>query len=411
MLSALLVLSTRSIFLWTRVLNVPFWAILSLLAFILYRDLHANAWQITLFVTIKPLTGCFAFYWGSTLKDRPDRLRSNLIAANILKYLPFLAFPWLDNVWALIAASACYMTLMRGATPAWIEILKLSSTRHERDTTFATGSVIDYIGGCFLPLLLAWLIDDYPGCWRWIFFITAILGITSTLLLYKLPINAPPPPVEDNVAKPPLHNLTQPLRDTYQLLYDRPDFTRFQIGFMFGGTGLILLQPALSSFFVDHLHLSYTEITTALIICKGVGFAITTPGWLKLFHNLNLFRFCSSVTLLATLFPLCLIAASWHTSWLYSGYLLYGVMQAGSELSWHMSAPLFAHQKDSSPFTNSMLLATGLRGCLAPLIGGLILASVGANAVFVCSTLCCLIATVIMWSYRNSYVPAVTQEV
>lgn len=36
---------TRSAFLWTRLLNIPFWAIYNMLVIILYKDLHATPLQ------------------------------------------------------------------------------------------------------------------------------------------------------------------------------------------------------------------------------------------------------------------------------------------------------------------------------------------------------------------------------
>lgn len=396
--------ATRGVFLWTRLLNVPFWAIFSLLPFILYKDLHVSPWQITLIVAIKPLSSLFSFCWSVTLKDRQDRLLTNLIAANLLKYLPFLAFPWLDNTWWFIAAYACYMSLMRGGIPGWIEIIKLNIAEKKRDSTFAAGSVIDYVGGAFLPPLLGWLLDDYPQAWRWIFFGTASLGILSTLLLFRLPMPAPKRPSPSPYPSPPAswqQRLFDPLQASYKLLRDHSDFARFQLVFMLGGTGLILVKPALSPFFIDQLSLSYTEIATALTICTGIGFATTTPLWVKAFHRLDLFSFSCCVSLLAALFPFCLLGAAWNLNWLYVAYLLYGVMQSGSELSWHMSAPLFANKRDSSLFTSTAMLAAGIRGCLVPALGGCLLASVGTSMTLLLAATCSLTATYVAWCYSR----------
>jgi hypothetical protein len=176
---------------------------------------------------------------------------------------------------------------------------------------------------------------------------------------------------------------------------------------MLGGTGLILVKPALSSLFVDRLHLSYTEIATALNICTGLGFAATTPLWVKAFHRTDLFHFSCLVSLLAALFPFCILATSWHHSWLYGGYLLYGIMQAGSDLSWHMSAPLFARQQDSSLFTSTAMLAAGLRGCIVPALGAYLLTSTGITSTLICAAICSLLATYTAWRYSHSFVPAI----
>jgi hypothetical protein len=61
--------------------------------------------------------------------------------------------------------------------------------------------------------------------------------------------------------------------------------------------------------------------------------------------KVSIYRFSSSVTILAAIFPVILLAAKFNVSWIYIGYLIYGVMQAGSELSWHMSGPLFCKRR------------------------------------------------------------------
>lgn len=394
--------ATRGIFLWTNFLNVPFWAVANvLLPFILYKDLHANGWQITLFTAIKPLSGLFSFYWGSLLTKRRDRLRHSLIIANLLKYLPFLTFPWTTNIWWFIGAYAFYMTLQRGAIPAWIEILKLNMGDRQRNSTFASALVIDYVGGAFLPLLLGWLLDDYPVMWRWLFFTTASIGIASTLLLYNLPFTATVPPSPLTSSPDSSHHLKQSLSNAYQLFCSSPGFTLFHLGFMLGGGGLILIHPALPSFFVDQLALSYTEIATVLTICKGAGFAITTPLWVRSFHRSDIFYFSSVVSLLAALFPFFLLGALWHLSWLYSAYIIYGIMLAGSELCWHMSSTLFARDSDSSPFSNAAVLMQGIRGCLIPPLGGFLCVFGGTTLTFLCGAASCSLASYILWRYGS----------
>ena len=155
----------------------------------------------------------------------------------------------------------------------------------------------------------------------------------------------------------------------------------------------MIMQTTLPEFFMDVLHLSYKELALALALFKGTGFAFTSPLWAKYFSRTDIFRFSALVTLAASLFPVCLFLAQWNLLWLYVGYLIYGVMQAGSEMSWNMSGPIFSKEKDSSGFSSVNIMTVGLRGCVMPAIGSVIYQASTATNVFVIGGCLCLIAT------------------
>lgn len=392
---------TRSVFLWTRILNIPFWTIYSMLAVILYKDLHATPWQIVAITAIKPLSSLFSPYWSLSINERPDRLVSNLVYANILKFLPFLFFPWIDNNWILVFSFGFYMMLSRGVIPAWMEIIKIHIKGGTRERVFATGSLMDYMGSAILPLALGWVLDDFPGSWRLIFFGTAAIGILSTLLLYQLPSLSSEK--LSQVSTLYSEKLLEPWKQGWQLIKKRPDFANYQVGFMLGGSALIMIQTTLPMYYVDVLALSYKEIVFAIAICKSIGFALMTPSALKWFDKLDIYRFTSLVTISAALFPLLLICAGLNQLWIYAAFIVYGMMQAGSELSWHMSGPHFAKSEDSSPYSRVNVLTVGIRGCIAPLCGSLIYTFSGSLTVMILSFLLCLLATARMRSYSKKY--------
>ena len=384
---------TRSAFLWTRLLNIPFWAIFGMLTIILYKDLQGTPLQITALVAIKPISSLFSPYWSLSVNKRQDRLVSNIVWANVLKFLPFLGFPWFNNNWLFILSFGIYMVFTRGVIPAWMEIIKLNIKGTSRERTFAMGSVIEYLGSALLPLGFGWLLDDYHQSWRWIFFFTAAVGILSTFFLYRIPMTVSPREAEIPISEPLLQQVAKPWKQAWNLLKERPDFARFQIGFMFGGAALMMMQTTLPMFFVDVLELSYTKILIAVAVCKGIGFAIASPSWVKWYDKINIYQFCGWVTLFAAAFPILILCAVSHQIWLYFAYLVYGMMQAGSELGWHMSGPHFAKDQDSSPYSSTNVLAVGVRGCVAPLLGSLIYTMTDSVTVLGISLFLCLIAT------------------
>lgn len=387
---------TTAAFLWTNIFKAPFWAIYGLLSFILYKDLQASSFQVALFLTLKPVVSVFSIYWSSFVYKRRDRLIPNIVAAGIIGYLPFFFFPFVDNVWFFIGSGALYMMLSRGIFPAWLEILKINLPDPSRAKIFSYGSLISYVGAIVIPLLIGDLLDTSPGIWRWLFPGAALFSLAAMFLQLRIPI--PPSETLENFQKQlsPLQQISHPWKEGWSLLLQRIDFRQFQIGFLLGGSGLMIMQPALPQFFFDSLHISYTKIAVAVSVYKGIGFALTTPFWTSLIRKINLFRFSALVTLLAILFPLLLIAAKQQLVWLYIAYLGYGVMQAGSELSWHLSGPIFAKNEESSLYSSINVATVGLRGIVAPFFGSLLCSQLGPTGNLLCAAFLCLLATLYM---------------
>jgi MFS transporter len=395
---------TRMAFLWTRILSIPFWTIANMLSFILYKDLHISALQVTAIVAMKPVSALFASYWSVSIQHRQDRLVSNIVYANIFRFVPFLFIPWIDSAWVMILAFGLYMTLSKGVTPAWMEMFKLNLKGDSREKTFAYISAVDYLGGAIMPFLIGWILDQQVQAWRWLFPVTAIFGIISTYFLWRIP--SKPLMAPQTIGRQEIlsfkDKLIKPWKDGWVLIKKRPDFAKFQIAFMLGGAGLMMMMSAQPIFFIDNLHLSYTEIAFAMTLCKGIAVAISSPMWVRLFGKLDIFHFTAFVTALCGIFPFILLGAQYHLVFLYIAYLVYGLMQGGSELSWNMSGPVFSQEKDSSVFSRTNVLAGGVRGCIMPLVGSALLYFTHSPAlVLMCGAALCLAATERLWRYTR----------
>lgn len=401
---------TRSAFLWTRILSIPFWAVLNMLPIILYKDLHISPFQVTMIIALKPISALLAPYWSQSIYQRQDLLKSNLIGSNILRYLPFLFFPWVDSPWLMIAAFSFYMMFTRGAIPAWMEVFKRNMPEISRERVFAYGTALDYFTSAILPIGLGMLMDGFEHSWRWIFPISALLGIISTVFLWRIP--STPIQKQDKsypqplLATPPSlkEKFLLPWKRSWELIKSRPDFAQFQIGFMFGAAGLMVMQPALPMYFVDVLSLSYTEMLLAIAVCKAIGYAATSPLWLRYFRKIDIFTFSGTVILFGALFPFLLLGAPYHLIWLYLAYVIYGMMQAGSEFGWHMSGPVFAKEEDSSIYSGTNVITVGIRGCIAPLLGGLLCSWTNSTTVMLLGSMLCLLAARHLIAYGKAHV-------
>lgn len=392
---------TQWAYIGTRVLDTPFWGIFNMLPFILYKDLHATPFELGVLVTLKPLVSILSSYWSAFINSRSDRLVSNILWARIIACIPFFLFPFMDSPWFFIASFGLYMMLAVGIVPAWMELLKLNVPKVTREKVFSYTQAFGYMGGGLLPFILGGVLDEYYQAWRWLFPIAAALSLGAYLFQWRIAVK--PGVVLETFTKQKFSDhLLKPWKNSWELLKQRPDFLKYQVGFMFVGSGLMVMQPSLPVFFVDVLNLSYTELAVALTLCKGFGFALGSPLWSNWINRLDIYRFSSWIAGLACLFPLALLLTPMQMGWLYLGYFLYGFMQSGNELSWNMSGPIFAKEKDSTLYTSVNVMAIGVRGAIVPSLGALVLSFFGSSSAMVCGGILCLLAAMLLASYSSS---------
>ena len=80
----------------------------------------------------------------------------------------------------------------------------------------------------------------------------------------------------------------------------------------------------------------------------------------------------------------------------YLAFIFYGLSQAGSRLLWHMSGPIFSNKEDSAKFSGVNICLVGIRGLIAPPLGGLFCAAFTPLATMSIGISLCLLGGVFM---------------
>jgi MFS family permease len=370
---------TRRAILLSSILHEPFSVLYPLLPFIFLKDLGASSFQIILLVMLKPVVALFSFYWSAKIKKRRDLLRTNLLGAGILARVPLLISLYIGNIWLLIIGAALYMLFSRASIPAWMEMLKLNLPSKVREKLFSIGAALGYGVGVLLAIGIGELLDRDITLWKSLYAASIVIGLLGVVIQCSIPIRGEHHPV---VAQEDRKN---PWKETFYLMKSRPDFRRFQMGFMAAGFGLMLVQPVIPQFLDEVLHLSYKNLAIAYSVCKGLGFVLTSSFWSMGLTRISISRFTAFVFLGFSLFPVCILLAPLSQGWLYFAYILYGIAQAGSHLIWHLSGPMFADQEDSSSYSGVNIVMVGIRGMIAPPLGGFLAAVMGLYYPFVMS--------------------------
>jgi hypothetical protein len=174
----------------------------------------------------------------------------------------------------------------------------------------------------------------------------------------------------------------------------------------------MILQPALPIFFADVLQLSYTDLMVALSMCRGVGYAATSQRWACYFNKINIFSFSAIMMILLGTFMLCLLCAQFHVVWVFVAYLVYGTFLAGNHLSWNLSGPIFSREDDSSKYSSVNVVTVGLRGCIAPPLGGILCFYLGPISVIIIGISFCFYGCTKMFAWGTEWeLPVVDNKV
>lgn len=394
--------NTQAAYFATRILDTPFWGLYNLLPIILFKNLGATPYQLGFIIALKPIVSLLSSYWATRAQIESSRLLSNISWGRFLAYVPFLFFPLMTSVWYFIFCIGIYMFFQVGMVPAWMELLKQNLPRQKRDKLISYTQIFGYLGGGIFPFLLGSILDGWSESWRWMFPIAALIGLCSYPWQRKIPLKN----LELNQPVTHPHILLHPWKNSWDLLKRRPDFANFQIGFLLFGSGLMIIQPVLPIFFVEKLHLSYTEIGVAIGLCKGIGFVCSSSYWTKLIQKDDLFSILTIVSMLTIGFLFCLMVAPFQIVWLYAAYILYGLMQSGSELSWNLSGPIFAKDENSAPYSTVNVISIGIRGIFIPFIGAYLVQKFGFFPVIILSCILCLLSSTYTSLIRRKIIPA-----
>lgn len=396
-------------YLLAKVFDAPLWTMIAYLPFIMAKELHSPQSQITLAMTLKPLLALGSFHLGARAARGLANLGHHILWISFFGRIPLLLFPFIQDGWYYLLGFALYALTDRAVIPSWMELLKIHTQHGTQTKAVADGALVRFLTPLLLSLGLGvWM--DAQEVWRWLFAGAAILSLMGLIPLMRYPLDRK----NRSTLRPTRMRdaFFDPWKAFFHLLKTRRDFAFFQGIFFLGGMGIMMYHPLLPNYCADHLNMDYKQLGLALAVCKGIGFALTGRLWARLIQRTNLFSLAAIVALCACLTPLLIGLADVSLYLFYAAYLVYGVMQAGSEPIWHLSGPLFAGTQNSGPYTNVNVLLVGVRGLFAPTLGAFLGHLFGLKAALAIASIVCLCGC--GWGFLGYYryqVPLLSRSV
>ncbi len=358
---------TKRILFSSNLLQEPFIALNLMLDVVLVAHFGATALQIAILTTLRPLLAVCAFYWGSYLHYRPEKLRLSLVLATALATCFFLFAPWADTIWYYIFAESSFILFSRAAQPAQMEIVKTNLAKGVREQVFSQALCVSHASGMILGPLLCIFLKENPTMWKELFATTALFYIASAWMKSKFRI--------EEVLSPQTKAITSikeaivgPWKESWKLLKQNRLFLQFQLGFFIAGSGLMFAKPSIPGY-LREIQLSFSEIFLLFTLLEGLGFILTASGWAKLLEKSGIHKTSIFVAICFSLQPLFLIMPVGTASFAFLAYFFYGAAQAGSKLVWNLSGPLLCGNDSSAQYTSVNILAIGVRGSFVPLLG------------------------------------------
>jgi len=266
------------------------------------------------------------------------------------------------------------------ATPAYAAIIKDVYPESQRGRILSISRAATQIAQIFSTLLVGWLLGFIS--YKYIFPAAAVVGMAAALVFSRIQrqeVAGEAPEVSEEPAAPrvsPFQSLCDTLRfvwHTLGILKTDEAYRWFALSVFTYGFGNLLNTPILPLLQVDELHIQEWQVSVLTVAMQLVTagaffywgrFVDMRSPQLGVAVNILL---NSTIPLFYILAGTLLPASPWV---LFPAYIITGIVGAGIDLSYFGALLTFAGDRDVSRYQALQSFLLGVRGSIAPFIGG-----------------------------------------
>jgi len=401
---------TARLLLWSAVFNGVVQSLNQTQDIIARKALHATALQLTLMAMIWPVSNLLSIWW-SRLFERSCHKSRYFLLVGVFGRLSLIYGLWLTGMTEFMLLLGLMFSFNSLLIPAQNSIYQRNINPGRRGKVYGYTMSLALLVTVLFTFFAGRMLDVNEQSFRLILAITAGCGFIASLLLSLVKIREPEG-IRSCGSPDWIKKLHKPLTDTLELLKRNKPFASFERSFSIYGMGFIIVQPVLPIYLVDMLKLSYTGNFVAKGIISQLPMLFLSPYLGKLHDKLHPFRFIALSFGVLAMFPVLLVLSylSLGHQWLaeglvYLAFTVFGIAMTGVNLAWNMGSIFFAGKEDASIYQSVHVTMTGIRGILAPLLGLLLLKTLGLVSVFAASICFLIAASIISWrDYRRLHI-------
>jgi len=393
--------------------------VLALNEFVFIRSIKGSDYQLSVLFQLTTVLLIFAVFFHELLKRYGNKKKLLLIVAVITRLplaLPFF-FPtnpeaYLNNPvyhYYFLGIFLIYYFANPIIFPSINQLLK-NSYRHEHfGRLYTLATTWNKIVMMAVTFLYGMLLDYDYYAFRYVFPVTAILGIISVYLLSKIPYTEKPNHVRNSKL---LNSVVESVKRMLKILKENKPYKHFEIGFMLYGFAFMSTVSVITIFFSRQLDLNYTSVA---FYKNGYNLLaiFLLPMFGRLIGRIDPRRFAAITFFSMMVFLLFLVLTEqfpFFTSIgnikLYYMLIFYmigqGFFAATMGILWSIGSAYFCKKEDADLYQAIHLTLTGERALLAPLLGVLFYKLVGFSGTFLIAAASLALAIFVMfWSLKK----------
>jgi hypothetical protein len=337
------------------------------------QQLHASSFQISAMVAAPFFGHLLALYWANAMEGR-SKMSFAVAAWTIARALVILTVAAVTP-FTFTAIFCISQFLISAAGPAYAAIMKDVYPDEHRGRLMGHVRVALALFQIVTTFVAGWALTRYGanslfhvGSYQWVFPAGALFGIASALVFSR--IKTSPPTHEEKSNKTSIGPF---LLSTFSILKQDNGFRWFALAVFTYGFGALIIAPLQPIYQVDALHIT-TEQAAVLSNAANLIWMFSFVFWGKYVDVRSPLKATVVNAFLAILCPLnyFIVAFFVHANvWmLLPSAVLTGITNAGIELAYFNTVLEFADENRVSHYQALFYWLLGLRGCVAPFIGG-----------------------------------------
>ncbi len=218
------------------------------------------------------------------------------------------------------------------------------------------------------------LLDARPGSYVTLLSVIAVTGLATYAILFWVEAGIPYEPSP----KPRAADLW---KSAAEISRNRP-FVLFELAFMVYGLGFTLIIPAVPVYLLGTLHFSYAQMSLAQGLFAQGAILVLTPIAGRIFDRIDIWVAATFSFGILLFYPLCFFLSYLFASpaLAYLGYFFSSLGLVGVNFLWNLGTMHFSGKPSESYLYQGFHISlAGIRGVAGPLLGLLILSTIGVQ--------------------------------